>query len=133
MEYVQTVKEALVVAMENNCFVWTDFEGTIFDVEAMLSLLKAVETKTLPKDHYFAVSIEGAIGIANGYEFDIDWLFYPVLDEKVRQKYIEAFNRRIKESAPGAQLQRQTNNFCSYCGNQLLPGAKFCSSCGAKA
>ena len=132
MEYVRTVKEALVVAMESNCFVWTDFEGTIFDVEAMLSLLKTVETKALPRDHYFAVSIEGAIGIANGYEFDIEWIFYPVLDEEVRRKYIEAFKRRVEDSAPGDRPQRRANSFCSNCGERLSPGVRFCASCGTR-
>lgn len=132
MEYVRTMKEALALAVENRCVVWADQEGTIFDVEAMLTFLEIEKKLELPPDHYIAVSIEGAIGIADRYEFDIEWLFYPVLDEKVRQKYLDEFNRRVKEGPGKAASRPGAAAFCSYCGNQLSPGAKFCSSCGAK-
>ena len=125
MQYVQTMKEALSIAIENHCIVWADAEGTIFDTEAMLAFIEIEETHSLPKDHYIAVSIEGAIGIVNRYEFDIEWLFYPVLDEAVKQKYISAFNQKIK------QTEHKTKKFCTYCGNQLTPNSKFCTGCGA--
>lgn len=124
--------EAISLAVNNRCVVWADTEGTIFDVEAMLTFLDIEKKLSLPPDHFFAVSIEGAIGIVDHYEFNIEWLFYPILDEKICKKYIDEFNKRLKESPGGAQAQSRANNFCPYCGNQLSPGAKFCSSCGAK-
>ncbi len=131
MQYVKTMKEALALAIDNSCIVWADSEGTIFDVEAMLAFLEIEEKQALPEDHYIAVSIEGAIGVANRYEFDIDWLFYPVLDENVRRKYLDAFNEKVKQG--GTQTPPPAaKRFCTYCGGRLAPGARFCPSCGGK-
>lgn len=125
MEYVRTMTEALALAIENRCVVWADQEGTIFDVEAMLTFLEIEKKLELPPDHYIAVSIEGAIGIADRYEFDIEWLFYPVLDEKVRQKYLDEFNRRVKRRPRQSRLSAQSSRLLLLLRQSALAGRKI--------
>ena len=47
------------------------------------------------------------------------------------QMFAGAFNQQhqqpVQQAAPA-----QKGGFCVECGNQLAPGAKFCSNCGAK-
>ena len=47
------------------------------------------------------------------------------------QMFAGAFNQQpqqpVQQAAPA-----QKGGFCAECGNQLAPGAKFCSNCGAK-
>ena len=87
----------------------------------------------LNEEQLYAVSIEGAIGLVEKYEFDLRWLFYPVLDEEVKAKYLHAVQEELKQQENVKQGQNSTGwRFCPNCGTKLNPGARFCPECGEK-
>lgn len=129
MQYTKTCKEALVLSCQNGCVVWADTGGTIFDIDTMVEFAEIADAEhPTGEDQFYAISIEGAIGIIDQYEFNLQWFFYPVLDEEVKEKYRKAIQDDLNKQDQKTAKQR----FCPHCGARINPGAKFCPECGGK-
>ncbi len=113
-----TLSAAAEVAA-TRCDQW-QFATAVDEVYDRSSLIGVAEIHDgeadVDEDSFYVVSPEGAIGFSKDGE-TIDWLFLPL---------------GSAEELPQTVGAQSPAHYCSQCNLPLVPGARFCGSCGAK-
>ena len=118
MEHYNNLISAARAAM-SKCLAWklTGTEERNYNIRDVLSfaMTEGGENERLEAGRFYVVSAEGAIGLANRYEYRTSWMFIPLegeeleyeikrLDEEIRQ---DKLNRSAQQSQPMMQPQGQ--------------------------
>lgn len=87
-----------------------------YDVKGLLTLAQTSDSEDpIDEGCYYVVSASGAIGYCD-YNNDIDWLFIS--------------DSSVETDLPSTYQLFSKGNFCSKCGNSIMPSNKFCGNCG---
>lgn len=128
-----TMRSALEEAGKN-CEYWMMVAtGRILNKDIMTVIAEKHDKEVdLPKETFYLVSSEGAIGMAAVYEYLTEWLFIPAEPEAIERGKIEDENAMYLEAIRTQPDEVDEIRFCRNCGAKLRPQAQFCAQCGTK-
>ena len=131
-----------ITEAESLCGSWKDIiSGKIISKE---ELLEIYEKENMDDDEFFVVSMEGAIGYFEEFEYNVIWMYLPAskAELSIAKEEAEEEKPKVEETAKNYDANETTAevsiqekpvpNFCRQRGNKLRPGVKFCSKCGMK-
>lgn len=157
MIHANTLKDAILAAIPGS-LIWQK-EETQLDIEGLLALAEEQDRQPLADGSFYVVSREGAIGLADRYEYRTCWLWLPLQGEELvsaltalgAQKKARhdaddavvpmpegekaaALAAAEPPEAPAPEEPEQpaaAEPVCPSCGHVIRMGDRFCIFCGS--